>query len=84
MFEFIKTMLGQPELRKEEISEILNDHHAVKDTWRPRFKESEIEVEDSHKDEKKFTKKKKEDKIIQRTCYAFDKDKLSEALKTYL
>jgi hypothetical protein len=84
LFEFIKTMLLEPELRKEKISEILNDHHVVKDTWRPRFKESEIEVEDSHKDEKKFTKKKKEDKIIQPVCYAFRKDELSAALKNYL
>lgn len=84
MFQFIRSMVLEPELRKERISEILNDHHVVKDTWRPRFKESETKVEDSDKDEKKCTKKKKEDKIIQPTCYAFDKKKLSEAPKTYL
>jgi len=84
MFEFVKTMLLQPELRKEEISEILNDHQVVKDTWRPRFKESETKVEESHRGKKKCTKEKTEDKITQPTCYALDKVQLTEALKTYL
>lgn len=84
MFKFIRTMVLEPELRKEKISEILNDHHVVKDTWRPRFKESENKVEKSHRGEKKCTKEKTEDKITQPTCYAFDKDKLSKAPNIYL
>jgi hypothetical protein len=70
-----KLKLERPKLRKEEISEILNDHEGVKDTWRPRVKVV---------DEEKSTKTNRAEKIIQPMCYAFDKGKLSDALKTYL
>ena len=75
MYEFIQKMLDRRDLRKEEISEILNDHDVVTRTWRPRFKVI---------DEEKSTEKKKVKKIIQPMCYAFDKEKLSNALKIYL
>ena len=75
MYEFIQKMLDRRDLRKEEISEILNDHDVVTRTWRPRFEVI---------DEEKSTEKKKVKKIIQPMCYAFDKEKLSNALKIYL
>lgn len=83
MHKFIQTMLRQPDLRKEEISEILNNHHVVKCTWRPRIEEKVINEEESSEGKKESTKKKKEKIWTQFMCYAFDKEELSKALKTY-
>jgi hypothetical protein len=69
-----KLKLERPKLTKEEISEILNDHEVVKDTWRPR-----IEVDD----EKASTKDKQVKKITQPTCYAINREILAETLRNY-
>ena len=73
--EFIRKMTDLPQLRKEKISKILNDHDGVVvGTWRPR-----IEVDD----EKASRKDKQVKKIIQPTCYAINQERLAEALRNY-
>ena len=73
--EFIRKMTDLPQLRKEKISKILNDHDGVVvATWRPR-----IEVDD----EKASTKDKQVKKIIQPTCYAINQERLAETLRNY-
>jgi hypothetical protein len=74
LHEFVSTMLVRPRLTLSRISQILGDHHVIKNSYRDRFK-----VEDKNKSKGKERVKN----IVQYKCYQFDENKLSEATNHY-
>jgi hypothetical protein len=74
LLKFVSKMLDRPRLTLSYISQILGDHHVIKDSYRDRF-----EVEDKEKSKGK----EKAKKTVQYHCYQFDKTKLAEATNHY-
>jgi hypothetical protein len=71
---YVRKMLDRPRLTLSHISQILGDHHVIKDSYRDRF-----DVEDKEKSKGK----EKVKKPVQYHCYQFDKTKLAEATNHY-
>jgi hypothetical protein len=72
---YVRKMLDRPRLSLSFISQILGDHHVIKDSYRDRF-----EVDDKEKSKGK----EKVKKSVQYKCYQFDEDKLTAAKNHYM
>jgi len=74
LHDYVRKMTDRPRLTLSWISQILGDHHVIKDSYRDRF-----EVDDKEKSKRG----KKVKKSVQYKCYQFDTDKLSKATNHY-
>jgi len=75
LLAYVRKMLDRPRLSLSFISQILGDHHVIKDSYRDRF-----EVDDKEKSKGK----EKVKKSVQYKCYQFDEDKLTAAKNHYM
>ena len=74
LHDYVRKMTDRPRLTLSHISQVLGDHHVIKDSYRERFDEE---------DKEKSKGKEKIKKRVQYHCYQFDEDKLVGSTSHY-
>jgi len=75
LLAYVRKMVNRPRLSLSWISQILESHRIIKDSYRDRF-----EVDDKEKSKGK----EKVKKSVQYHCYQFDEKKLEDSINNYM